>query len=251
MPSKLKATSYHLLLNLIFFSIFIIILRSYWYPEPYFTASGGWQGLKIVALIDVVLGPILTFIIFNPLKPSKELKIDLSIIITLQISALSWGVYTVYQQRPIATVFWGNSFYTVPYSDIKLSYSKKLLRPLKQQPHLLYYVDKPSDVDGIISINTEVQEKQLAPFQLIERFEQFDLHFNIAKQYSINIDEVIQKNAKMNHELSIILSKTQTTIRDNVYLKLTSRYQNIILIFSQKGELLGYIKAPYKDKSQI
>ena len=60
-----------------------------WYPTPYFAIDGGWQVLRILAGVDVVLGPLLTFIVFKIGKPS--LKFDMSCIILMQIGALIYG----------------------------------------------------------------------------------------------------------------------------------------------------------------
>ena len=116
--TRLRAALTHLLMSLAVFSIFVFILVFVWYPAPYFIAAGGWQGLKIVAGVDLVLGPLLTLIIFDIAKEKRELLGDLTVIVLLQITALAWGVNTIYKQRPVAVVFWENTFITVPASAL-------------------------------------------------------------------------------------------------------------------------------------
>ena len=70
--TRLTAALAHFLLSLIVFLVVVIVLVLFWYPEPHFNASGGWQGLKIAASIDLILGPLLTFVIFNPKKSKSE-----------------------------------------------------------------------------------------------------------------------------------------------------------------------------------
>jgi len=89
--TRLKAASAHFLLSLILFLAVITIVIFLWYPEPHFKVSGGWQGLKIVAMIDLVLGPLLTSIIFNTQKSKAKLMGDLSIIAILGFSL--WCYY--------------------------------------------------------------------------------------------------------------------------------------------------------------
>ena len=66
---KALASSIHFFASLLVFSIFVYVLLTQWYPEPFFNASGGWQGLKLVILVDLVLGPLLTLIVYNRKKP--------------------------------------------------------------------------------------------------------------------------------------------------------------------------------------
>ena len=66
-----------------------------------------------MAAIDLVLGPSLTFIIFNHTKTIKEIVFDLSVVAMVQVSALIWGGLQVYSQRPVALVMWEGGFYSV------------------------------------------------------------------------------------------------------------------------------------------
>ncbi|NOT84281.1 MAG: hypothetical protein HOP02_05730, partial [Methylococcaceae bacterium] len=116
--TRTKASLIHFCISLAAFSIIFFILFTLWYPEPYFTASGGWQGLKIAASIDLVLGPLLTLIIYNPSKSTRELSLDLSVVACIQTAALIWGVMTIYNQRPVAVVYWEDSFFTVAATDL-------------------------------------------------------------------------------------------------------------------------------------
>ena len=58
-----------------------------------------------------MLGPVITLIIFDPRKPS--LKTDLAIIGTLQIAALIYGSYVMFDARPVYNVFVKDRFDTV------------------------------------------------------------------------------------------------------------------------------------------
>lgn len=101
---RLKATAIHLICSLLIFIFVIWIMLTYWYPMPHFQINGGWQGTKIMVLVDLIIGPALTFFIYNTRKPLKELKIDLSIIIILQSILLLYGLTQVYSQRPFVQV---------------------------------------------------------------------------------------------------------------------------------------------------
>ena len=94
--SKLHASGIHLGLSLVIFFVLLYLIVFHWFPPPYFSIDGGWQGVRIVAAVDLVLGPALTFIIFNPNKRLRLIVFDLGVIFIFQVLALIYGVQTTY-----------------------------------------------------------------------------------------------------------------------------------------------------------
>lgn len=111
--AKFKASLIHFLVSL---SIFGLVLAWVWfvaYPDVYFSMAGAVQGLTLVFLVDVVLGPLLSFLVYNPKKPKKEIISDFAIIGLVQVCALVYGVNTLYQEHPKAVVVYHKSSATV------------------------------------------------------------------------------------------------------------------------------------------
>lgn len=108
--NRWQATLIHLGISAVIFVVLLAIIILIWYPGI-FIHAGGWQGIQIVAAVDLVLGPLLTFIVFNPNK--KSLPMDLSIIAALQISCLGYGVWAVEQQRPLAQILLDDTLYVI------------------------------------------------------------------------------------------------------------------------------------------
>ena len=102
--TKLKATAVHLCLSLVVFIYLVYQIYYNWYPQPYFEVDGGWQGIRLVAAVDLVLGPFITFLIFDLNKSKREIVFDLITIAVIQFGALSYGVYATYTQRPVAVI---------------------------------------------------------------------------------------------------------------------------------------------------
>ncbi|MFT5221572.1 MAG: hypothetical protein ACI9LO_002516 [Planctomycetota bacterium] len=244
---KALAAGAHFTLSLAVFAALIFTILFFWFPEPYFTASGGIQGFKLVALVDLVLGPLLTFVVFNSAKPRSELVRDLGIIVLLQVSALVWGIYAVAGQRPIAVVFWENSFYTVPYEELNEHYSDNAeFTRLAKDPRQLIYAEKPIDQDGINKMLALVTDRSIPPHHQIHLYRPFDANFAQTMQHSLNLREIITSNADMKAQLDKLLTESRTEMADNIYLPLQSRYRNIVLVFNKSGEELGYLQAPLK-----
>ena len=114
--NRWKAAGLHLLLSALIAATLFVLVLAVWYPAPYFEAMGGATLLRLLIGVDVVLGPLITLIIFDLRKP--RLKWDLATIAVLQIGALAFGAYVMFDARPVYTVFTGDRFETVPANSI-------------------------------------------------------------------------------------------------------------------------------------
>jgi hypothetical protein len=94
----------------------VAVMLLLWYPSPYFAAAGGGTLLLLIVGVDVVLGPLLTFIVFDPAK--KSLVYDLAVIVMLQIAALIYGVNVMASARPAFVVFLRDGFDVVSANDV-------------------------------------------------------------------------------------------------------------------------------------
>lgn len=95
-----------------------VLVFAIWYPGVYRELSGGTNLFALVTTVDVALGPLLTFAVFNVRKTRRHLAMDLAVIGFLQIAALAYGLTTVYQARPVAMVFEADRFRVVAASQI-------------------------------------------------------------------------------------------------------------------------------------
>lgn len=126
--SRLQAAGIHLLISVLIVITVLALMLGVWYPEAYFKLMGGGGLLFIMAGVDVSLGPLLTLIIFKSGK--KGLKFDLTVIALLQILALSYGSYVMFDARPVFTVFTADQFLVATPADIS---AKELARASKPE----------------------------------------------------------------------------------------------------------------------
>lgn len=99
-----KAALIHFFGCLLMASLAASLVFGLWYPFPYRELSGGRELFWLVVAVDVVCGPLLTMVIFNPAKPRTELWRDLGLVALIQIGALGYGLHTVWQARPLFLV---------------------------------------------------------------------------------------------------------------------------------------------------
>lgn len=114
--SRWTASGIHLLISCAVALAFLALMLLFWYPQPYFKASGADRLLTILIGVDVVLGPLLTLVVFKAGK--KNLKLDLSAIAFFQIAALLYGASVVWQARPVFLVFVVDRFVLVAANEL-------------------------------------------------------------------------------------------------------------------------------------
>jgi hypothetical protein len=99
------AAGVHLLISGTVAAAAALLVFGLWYPGPFRYLAGGRDLFLLVTSVDVVLGPVLTFAVFNPAKGWRHLRWDLTIIGAVQLAALVYGMHTVFEVRPVAMVF--------------------------------------------------------------------------------------------------------------------------------------------------
>ena len=108
----------HLLLSASVASVLAVLVFGFWYPADYRMLAGGTDLFLIVMMVDVVLGPLLTFVVFDRSKGWPHLRRDLAVIAFLQVLALSYGLHAVYLGRPVALAFEFDRFRVVSFAEV-------------------------------------------------------------------------------------------------------------------------------------
>lgn len=131
--SKFRAFAIHLSVSLAVAALAALVVFGVWYPFPYREISGGRELFMLIVTVDVVLGPLIMFTVFNPRKSRQEKILDFSVIGLIQIVALLYGLWTVYEARPVHTVFEYDRLRVVHATEVpteSLSLSPKGVEPL-------------------------------------------------------------------------------------------------------------------------
>lgn len=117
---RARAAGLHLLISALLAAAAGVLVFGLWYPGIYRLASGGRDLFLLVTGVDVILGPLLTFAVFDLAKGWKRLRRDLGVIGLIQTAALVYGLHTVYIVRPVATVFEVDRFRVITAGDVHL-----------------------------------------------------------------------------------------------------------------------------------
>lgn len=132
MSHRIKFFIIHLLTSFFIISISIGIVFFIWYPSPLAKALGVTNIFIILFAVDMVIGPLLTLLVYKEGK--KTLKFDLTVIIVIQLVAFIYGFYIISQGRPAWIVFNTYRFDTITVNEID---QRKIIRsPYQVSPYL-------------------------------------------------------------------------------------------------------------------
>ena len=200
--SRFYAMSIHTLLSCVLLGVALYLVYFIWYPAPLHKAMGVGEIFWILLSIDLILGPILTFIIFN--KNKKELKRDIFIVILLQISAYLYGLHTVAQGRPVWQVFVVDDIELVRSIDIIGDHSE----------YKTSFFKKPSWVAANYSNDAEIAKKQ----KEMEMFEGISLAVQVDTYQPLeNRKEKISERLKKIEELQKFNLKQEVNTSIKIY----------------------------------
>lgn len=100
--SRWQAAGVHLSASFLLAVLAAALLFGVWYPPPYTHAAGADRLIMLLIGIDLVIGPLLTLIVYKHGK--KGMAFDIAFIATVQLVALVYGMFVIAQSRPVFVV---------------------------------------------------------------------------------------------------------------------------------------------------
>lgn len=179
--TRWKAAAIHLSASAAIAIAVIWTILRIWYPSPFFEVLGGERLIALIVGVDVVLGPLITLIVFDTRK--KSLKYDLAAVVVLQLAALVYGVHIAFQARPVYLLFVKDRFELVTANQLEPEQLAKVTRPeFKTVPFSGPWTaaaDLPTDLKEllllqILAVNAQV-DVQLFPQYFVSYFERRQL----------------------------------------------------------------------------
>lgn len=225
--AKLKASGIHLGISVMIFIGILYLILVEWYPEPFYTASGGWNGVKLLAAVDLVLGPSLTFIIFNNTKAKKEIILDLTLIAIVQISALIWGGMQVFSERPVALVMWEGIFYTVTEDYYnKQGVSLDDIAGFSEDKPLIILAETDHSVEQLEAIK-RLNEQKIPPYAQVHLYQSIKENLGQVLTHQLS-DDV----------MSMYFSQMVPDTDQHIFLG-KAKYRNLLIFLDKDANLVA------------
>ena len=238
MISRKWAFLIHLNLSILAFATLVLILWYFWFPGQLFWLDGGWHGLKLVAMVDLVLGPALTLILYKPGK--KGLLFDLSVIAMVQIAALLYGFYATYQQQTVGLIFAEGKFSTLALSEHHEA-NKQLItkgedpQSLKAsgQPNPVHMFTPQPTAENLGKFLTDIFNGYPEPHARSDRFMTLESAHEELQHYQLSEEEL--KQAGNWPQIKQALGKTKLDRSDVEFYRFKARYSQGIALFDKNS----------------
>ncbi len=238
--TKLKATAIHLSMSIVVFIYLAYQIYYNWYPQPYFSIDGGWQGIRLVGAVDLVLGPLITFLIFDLTKPRSYIIFDLVVILVIQLGALAYGVHTTYAQRPVAVVVIDQFMVpaTMEHYGESLSSSSELEQYSDYRPPIIYS-ELPMNREGMDEVQRLKMEEGVLEHAQVNLYKgHAQLKAELQKR---QLDYFKTLDARgLRGALEQWLEQNQKNIEEILIAKFEGRYGNAWLVFDSDARYIGY-----------
>ena len=171
---KFKALAAHLSISVVLVGAAVALMWFRWFPAPLFFTDGGGIGLKLLVLVDLVLGPLLTFVVFNPAKGQRKMVFDLAVIALFQLGAYGYGLHNIHTVRVQAVAFHERAFHAVTANR----FDEQTIEPpgwaaLGDRAPYLVCVREPKDAEEAAGVSAFGFTAGIEPYELQFLYEPF------------------------------------------------------------------------------
>lgn len=227
--AKFQATGIHLLFSLLLVLVGFALLLM-WYPAWLFWSDGGIQVLWLLVGVDLILGPALTFVVYNPKKSLRERILDLSLILVIQLGAFGYGMYQAYDQRSL--MLWYDKTVSIAAS-CPAQFYRVSEQPIPLQNSLLQIYQPKSTLSALeIEQQKQMLMREASPCVLTSQFEP------LSAQQSLQVQRHASKLALLS-----ATEQAQIDSEDSILLFI-GRYREVVLVLNDQHQVNAYYYLP-------
>ena len=221
------------------------LVRWAWYPGPLFALEGGRDGLLLVVLVNLVLGPALTLLLFKPGK--RGLWLDMTVVVLLQLGALGYGVWVLHDTRPILLVHADDHFAPLtratltdwdPGGAMLARWGRLTLQEVQ--------VDLPDDPEAYAAVLRECRSRPGGLFTLFDRYQPLASAWQRTLRDAVRIEPYVARTAEWRAQLDEVLADLGRPLETLAFFPYIGRQTRAFLVFDRSsGTLVGLLHIPY------
>lgn len=233
--SRRKAFLIHLLASVAVLAVLAALMMGTWYSMGMLQFSRAHKLWAIVAAVDIIVGPLLTLLVFRSGKP--YLKLDLAVIVLLQVAALAYGLKAVWDSRPVFLVALPDQYVLVFANDVPdLPAEHPAYQRYQQLPWFgpeRVGVSMPIDPDEQFTVMMQAAEgRDLTTF--LEYFEPVDENARRLAAASKSLQQLLEELPERRREsLLAALPSSVASLAETHWTAITSSRGNAIMLIDR------------------
>ena len=248
-----RAAGLHLLLSIAVAILAALLVFGLWFSGPLRALMGGAELFWLIVGVDVVCGPLLTFVVFNPTKPRAELARDLALVAAIQLLTLGYGIHSLSYARPVALVHEVDRFRMVSFADLDEAESDQVpdwAKPWGFSPPRTVGIRKAASSDEMMA-SVDASLQGIEPSQRPSWWQDYALSTPQVLQRSHPLDTLRAKHPTQTALLDAATAQAAADIQTNEtadhnalrWLPLVSRRATdwVVLLDPVTGRVRGYI----------
>ena len=243
--ASVQAAGIHLLCSVALALLAAALVFGLWFPFPFRELSGGRELFLLVVVVDVVCGPLLTLVLFDPSKPRPELWRDLAVVALIQLGALGYGLWTVWEARPLFLVQEVDRFKVIAFPDFRGASTAELSASMQPQwwsGPLNVSIREPKDADErkkvlIESVQGGRDYAERPEFYIPYEGEAALKSLKRAKPLSI----FLQKYPDQQEAARKLAREKGVDLNEWFYLPVVAR-QDWVAILDKQGQIQGFLR---------
>jgi hypothetical protein len=241
MRHRLRAGLIHLCLSAFIAGSVFLPIYFFWFPDVLYESAGGRDLFLLIVSVDVTLGPLITTIVYVPGK--RGLKFDLVVIGTLQLAALAYGVYTLFEARPVYLIFVKDRFELVRANEYpagqlenapngygSLSFTGPRLIAAKIPPNLTANQQFDLIMSGIAGVDIHLMPRYYVPYDEVR---------TLAREKAEPLQKLRERNPGHEGEVDALVKSVGRREEEVRFLPMRAGKTDLtIVIDANTGEIL-------------
>lgn len=233
----------HTLLSVGIALISAALVFGIWYPMPYRAMLGVGGIYVLILVVDVVCGPLITFVLASPHKSRREMVLDLSLVGMIQMAALLYGMQTVWIGRPAVLAFEQDRLTVVSSNEIDHADLHNAPPGLRELPHaglLKVGTRKPRDNSEFFG-GIDLSLAGISPAMRPAWWEPIGRYHDEMRAHAKPLSELIQRRPNDALLLKKSAADAGQPVEALTYLPLTSsKTKDWVALLDASMEVVGY-----------
>jgi hypothetical protein len=241
--TRWKASAIHLSLSLLLALAVGALLFFVWYPGALFEASGGDRLVVLLITIDVVIGPLLTLIVYKHGK--RGMAFDLAFIGFCQVAALLYGLHVIKDARPVFLVVAVDRIIAVPANGLAqedLNQAPPAFRRMSWTGPVPVFARMPDDADTRDNLLfSAMRGKDLDRFP--QYYAPYAEHRADILARAHELSALRGKGSDADAALDRFAARHHGRLDDYVYLPLVARSRDLVAVLQrQDARIIDYLR---------